>query len=45
MAIYLVCLVTKEVDLLEALILDMSQAIDPVHPAGKISNDICPPME
>ena len=32
---HLVCLVTKEVDLLEALVLDMSQAIGLVPPSGK----------
>jgi len=35
MTIYLVCLVTKEVDLPEALVLDMSQAIGLVPPGGE----------
>ena len=35
MTIYLVCLVTKEVDLLEALVLDMSQTIGLVPPSGE----------
>ena len=35
MAIYLVCFVTKEVDLLETLVLDMSQAIGLVPSSGE----------
>ena len=35
MSIYLVCLVTEEVNLLEAFVLDMSQAIGLVPPSGE----------
>lgn len=43
MTVYLVCLVTKEVDLLEALVLDVSQAIGLVPPSGKDVKRYLPP--